>query len=164
MDKTSITVVKQSGSAYCVIACIASVLLDADNPDLFQKIGFDKTNNTHSNLQEIIIDKFPRQLQRKGTPRGLTDAKDIPVLLCQLGIVLKDPRYIEGDPEDARCFIIQHKEIAKRIFLLIEDGTHCIRIVETTDEGLKIMDPRKDELSALCWNEFVLKYTARAIY
>mgnify|MGYP001608319599 CR=1 FL=1 len=161
----SVTFVKQKiGQQYCTVACIASVLLDRNDPTLFNKIGFDIKINTYDDLQEIIIDKFPRQLQRPNAPRGIPDHKDIPLLLCQLGIELKDPRYIEGDWEDAMSFLLQHKGLAERIFLLTEKGTHCIRISKIETEGIEVMNPRNEYLTPMNWDEFKFYYTARSIY
>ena len=81
----------QKTGNYCFVACLASVLLDKENEHKLEEIGYDRKQNdeNYNRLQELIVEKFPKELQKGGAHEGIPDQFPL-VIFDTLGLS-KDP-------------------------------------------------------------------------
>jgi hypothetical protein len=153
---TFFTAVRQKTNDHCLVACIASALLDE---------GYDK-------LQELIVDGFPSGLgkdspDKSGVPKQFTDVEAVlkgsvrwPRRHGSLNLAVSVKRELMA-AHDAKNFLMSSRDMARWILIeTIRQAMHCVRLCEIRDDGVTIMEPMDGNFYPWTWPQFENEYRA----
>ena len=158
------TSVRQKTPDYCFVACIASALLDEG----------------HDKLQDLIVERFPKELKhspsfvgklfarfrRRGLPArkiGVPTWPGTETVIKKLGLAVSVSFY-RPVVEEAIEFLLIQRHMAQWIFINTNaHGFHLVRLSEVRDDGITVMDPTDGCFKTWDWSAFRTEYYALVV-
>jgi hypothetical protein len=156
---------EQKTGDYCFVACVASALLDEGNEKLLEDIGYkrEEHDENYNRLQDLIVSKFPQELQRDGSNPGIPKKHD-DVKKVLVGLKLATSvEWKQISANEAKKYLLNNKHKTKSIFIA-PNPTHCVRLSEISDDGVTIMDPTEKDFKKKSWNDFEMEFYALTVF